>query len=206
MLIGSRNFIVVVVLAGISLAVAIALIIAIVVVRSQDRRDGDRSVSSADQKSTSGCVVTGNKYNCRTETIKMLRTKQQTSKETAVDDVTLQVRGGVGYGKANDGGDCGKSSRYGGSQSPLCDCTIDVNGTLTKKSLRGDETMERSRSGQSWPSAVNQDALQVRFSALPRTHSCNVNAQAQTEMVSLSILMFFATPSLYKFASPRDRM
>jgi hypothetical protein len=149
MLIGSRNFIVVVALAGISLAVAIALIIAIIVVRSQDRRDGDRSISSVDHKSTSGCVATGNKYNCRAETIKMLRTQQQLSKETAVDDVTLQVRGKCcNVTMSTENALSGKVGRFGGSQSPLCDCSIDVNETTTEKILV-DDMMERS--GQPLP-------------------------------------------------------
>ena len=82
-LFSSRNFLIVVVLGVVSLAVAIALIVAIVVVRRQDRRDvitarrvvGDNEKGGGGGGGTMTCsgLVVENKYNCRTETIKMLQ-------------------------------------------------------------------------------------------------------------------------------------
>lgn len=48
--------------------------------------------------------------------------------------------------------------RGGGSQSPICD-DPDVVGSIQVQ--RNDHQMSMERSGQSWPSAIGHDVLQV---------------------------------------------
>lgn len=169
MLVGSRNFLIVVVLAAISFAIALGLIIAIVVVRRQDRRSvlvrGDEKVISG---GSSGVGVS-NKYNCRTETIKMLRASQQTScskdeqlplsqpgsalncsvvlkqcgtESVIVDEGTLLVR---------------RISPAAESQTHL-NADENLLGTRTPLS---DNQLSMDRSGQSWPATTNHSIIQV---------------------------------------------
>jgi hypothetical protein len=176
-LVGSRNFIVVVALSAISFAIAIALVIAIIVVRSQDRRD---VVHRGNEKSTSGggagATAASNKYNCRTETIKMLRAHQQSSggKDELLSKSDTAACGHIGSASsvgvamtttvvASPVADDGtllmrRVMRGGGSQSPICD-DPDVVGSIQVQ--RNDHQMSMERSGQSWPSAIGHDVLQV---------------------------------------------
>jgi len=165
MIIGSRNFIIVVVLAAISFAIALALIIAIVVIRRQDRRD---VIVRGDEKTISGGGTGGvsatNKYNCRTETIKMLRAHQKSS--SSIDERLPLSQGQTGGGSASNVGATSKSATTAavivdegtllmrravvgsGSHSPICD----------SDNMAG---MMMERSGQTWPSTISNDELQV---------------------------------------------
>lgn len=167
MMIGSRNFIIVVVLAAISFAIALALIIAIIVIRRQDQRD---VVVRGDDKSISGGGTGGvsatNKYNCRTETIKMLRAHQKSSSSiderqplsqgqtgsTSNVEATLKTSMAATSVILDEEAMLIRRAVIGsGSHSPMCDT----------ENMAASDSLSMERSGQSWPSAISNDILQV---------------------------------------------
>lgn len=126
--VSSNNVMIVVVLSSVSAVIAFVLIIAIcVVVRRQDSH-GKQS----------------NKYNCRTEALKMLQSKGG--------------NGSSGPGVNVAGSDSGAGTPTGSNH--CCDANS-KHFCLTMEEQRCNNEQSLERSGQSWPSTIDNQVLQV---------------------------------------------
>ena len=122
---------IVVVLSAVSAIIAVILIIAICVVVRRQDAHGKH----------------GHKYNCRTEALKMLHSKGGSGPMTA---------GGPGANVTGTdlpaGSPCGSNQCCDGKSKHLC-LTVDEQRCNNEQSLE--------RSGQSWPSTIDNQVLQV---------------------------------------------
>jgi len=126
--ISSNNVLIVVVLSAVSALIALVLIIAIcVVIRRQD----------------SHCKQ-ANKYNCRTEALKMMQSKGGGGNGSVVADAAV--------GTPSESTQC-----CDGKSKHLC---LNVD----EQRLNNEQSLERS--GQSWPSTIDNQVLQVHRMAL----------------------------------------
>ena len=133
--ISSNNVLIVVVLSAVSAVIAIILIIAICfVVRRQDAH-GKHS----------------NKYNCRTETLKMLQSKGGNGSVAASGPAGSMVgTDSVAGTPSGSNHCCDARSKH------LC---------LTMEEQRCNNEQSLERSGQSWPSTIDNQVLQVQASS-----------------------------------------
>jgi len=127
--VNSNNVLIVVVLSAVSAVVAVVLIVAIcVVVRRQDAHGKH-----------------GNKYNCRTETLKMLQSSKGGN-------------GAVVAGAPAASTDSSAGTPFGSNQ--CCDANS-KHLCLTMEEQRCNNEQSLERSGQSWPSTIDNQVLQV---------------------------------------------
>jgi len=126
--ISSNNVLIVVILSAVSAIIAIILIIAIcIVVRRQDTH-GKHS----------------NKYNCRTEALKVLQSKG--------GNLSLTAGGSVAGADSVAGTPSGSNHCCDAKSKHLC---------LTMEEQRCNNEQSLERSGQSWPSTIDNQLLQV---------------------------------------------
>ena len=143
--ISSNNVLIVVILSAVSAVIALVLIVAIcLVVRRQDAHSKQ-----------------SNKYNCRTEALKMLQSKGGNGSMAA---------GGPGANVTGTdsvaGSPCGSNHCCDGKSKHMC-LTVDEQRCNNEQSLE--------RSGQSWPSTIDNQVLQVP-STDDRFTNCYVRA------------------------------